>query len=219
MTPAVTWLLFIVSFYSIKSCHLLSKSCLFLWLYFLNLCWLSLWKHVVFLVHLQMLTMKQQLRPLRTWQTQSHMPDLWEQTLPVMKWSSWKFYRYNMITSSNYNDLALTWPEVLLSQSLYKWIQYSTAALFVKLIVYVLLRLWILIQLYCTVSGPEDSAADTSWSPFDQWVCLWDHAVLLPYLLWNAPKWLVTSNTLYFFWLEGSNLKWYYFCYNHIHVK
>lgn len=38
-------------------------------------------------------------------------------------------------------------------------------------------------------SGPEDFVADTSGSPPDQRVCLWDHAVLLQDLLWDASEW------------------------------
>lgn len=44
------------------------------------------------------------------------------------------------------------------------------------------------------VAGPENPAPDTSRCPSDERVCLWDNAVLLQDLLWDAPKWWVTFN-------------------------
>lgn len=65
---------------------------------------------------------------------------------------------------------------------------------------------------YDPLSGLEDTAADTSWSPSDQWVRLWDHAVLLPNLLWNAAKWFVPQPSIFFVFYLYSFLRFDYFC-------
>jgi len=33
--------------------------------------------------------------------------------------------------------------------------------------------------------GVENTSADANWFGFIKWICLWDHAVMLPYLLRN----------------------------------
>lgn len=47
----------------------------------------------------------------------------------------------------------------------------------------------------CCVSGPQDSAAHAGRSPPDQRVGLWDHAVLLQDLLWDASEWWAATHT------------------------
>lgn len=58
------------------------------------------------------------------------------------------------------------------------------------------LSYWLWTLTGCDISGFEDFAADSSGSPSDERVCVWDHAVLLSHLLWDETEWWVKQPRL-----------------------